>query len=90
MAYPALDLRFAPGPGAGTLQDMLYVELDPFERAVRDPIEEPPHSGSCPRRRALRPRVRDAGLREPLPHALVVRGHFVDRDGLGHAEIVAA
>ena len=29
--YPALDLRFAPGPGAGTLQDMLYVELDPFE-----------------------------------------------------------
>lgn len=31
MTYPALDLRFAPGPGAGTLQDMLYVELDPFE-----------------------------------------------------------
>jgi ribosomal protein L11 methyltransferase len=31
VTYPALDLRFAPGPGAGTLQDMLYVELDPFE-----------------------------------------------------------
>jgi ribosomal protein L11 methyltransferase len=29
--YPALDLRFAPGPGAGTLQDMLYAELDAFE-----------------------------------------------------------
>ena len=29
--YPALDLRFAPGPGAGTLQDMLYAELDVFE-----------------------------------------------------------
>ena len=31
MTHPALDLRFAPGPGAGTLQDMLYVELDSFE-----------------------------------------------------------
>ena len=29
--YPALDLTFAPGPGAGTLQDMLYAELDAFE-----------------------------------------------------------
>ena len=29
--YPALDLRFSPGPGAGTLQDMLYAELDAFE-----------------------------------------------------------
>ena len=29
--YPALDLRFAPGPGAGTLQDFLYAELDAFE-----------------------------------------------------------
>ena len=32
--YPALDLRFAPGPGAGTLQDMLYAELDSFEPAA--------------------------------------------------------
>ena len=30
-SYPALDLRFAAGPGAGTLQDMLYAELDAFE-----------------------------------------------------------
>ena len=30
-SYPALDLKFAPGPGAGTLQDMLYAELDGFE-----------------------------------------------------------
>jgi ribosomal protein L11 methylase PrmA len=29
--HPALDLRFAAGPGAGTLQDMLYAELDSFE-----------------------------------------------------------
>ena len=28
--HPALDLTFAPGPGAGTLQDMLYAELDSF------------------------------------------------------------
>ena len=28
---PALDLRFAPGPGAGSLQDFLYAELDAFE-----------------------------------------------------------
>jgi ribosomal protein L11 methylase PrmA len=31
VTYPALDLRFAAGPGAGTLQDMLYAELDAFE-----------------------------------------------------------
>jgi ribosomal protein L11 methyltransferase len=29
--YPALDLRFAPGPGAGSLQDFLHAELDAFE-----------------------------------------------------------
>jgi ribosomal protein L11 methyltransferase len=29
--YPALDVRFAPGPGAGALQDQLYAELDAFE-----------------------------------------------------------
>jgi ribosomal protein L11 methyltransferase len=29
--YPALDLRFVPGPGAGSLQDFLYAELDAFE-----------------------------------------------------------
>jgi ribosomal protein L11 methylase PrmA len=31
VTYPALDLRFAPGPGAGAFQDMLYAELDSFE-----------------------------------------------------------
>jgi ribosomal protein L11 methylase PrmA len=30
-SYPALDLKFALGPGAGTFQDMLYAELDEFE-----------------------------------------------------------
>lgn len=29
--YPALDIRFDPGPGAGALQDQLYAELDAFE-----------------------------------------------------------
>jgi ribosomal protein L11 methyltransferase len=29
--YPALDIRFDPGPGAGALQDQLYAELDDFE-----------------------------------------------------------
>lgn len=29
--WPALDLRFSPGPGAGSLQDFLYAELDGFE-----------------------------------------------------------
>jgi ribosomal protein L11 methyltransferase len=29
--YPALDVRFDPGPGAGSLQDLLYAELDAFE-----------------------------------------------------------
>jgi len=29
--HPALDLKFAAGPGAGTFQDMLYAELDEFE-----------------------------------------------------------
>jgi ribosomal protein L11 methyltransferase len=29
--HPALDLRYAPGPGAGALQDFLYAELDAFE-----------------------------------------------------------
>jgi len=38
--YPALDLTFALGPGAGTLQDMLYAELDAFE-----PIAIQEHEG---------------------------------------------
>jgi ribosomal protein L11 methyltransferase len=29
--YPALDIRFDLGPGAGALQDQLYAELDGFE-----------------------------------------------------------
>lgn len=29
--YPALDLRYDPGPGTGALQDLLYGELDAFE-----------------------------------------------------------
>jgi len=79
-----------PATATGQREHALSLELEPFKRAVGDPIEEPPLSGSCPRRRSLRSRVRDARLGEPLPHALVVRGHFIDRDAFGHGEIVAA
>lgn len=29
--YPALDVQYEPGPGAGALEDLLYAELDDFE-----------------------------------------------------------
>ena len=79
-----------PATATSRREDALSLEIDPFKRAVRDAIEEPPLSSSSPRRRALRPGVWDAGLREPFPHPLVVRGHFVDRNPFGHGEIVAA
>ena len=79
-----------PAAAPSQREDPLPLEIEPFERTVGDPIEKPPLSGSCPRRRSLRPRVGDTRLRKPLPHALVVRGHFVHCDALGHGEIVAA
>jgi ribosomal protein L11 methylase PrmA len=30
-SYPALDVRYEPGPDTGTLHDLLYAALDPFE-----------------------------------------------------------
>ena len=30
-SYPALDVRYEPGPDIGTLHDLLYAALDPFE-----------------------------------------------------------
>ena len=30
-SYPAIDLRYSPGPGAGAVEDLLYAELDAFE-----------------------------------------------------------
>lgn len=30
-SYPALDLRYAPGPDTAALHEFLYAELDPFE-----------------------------------------------------------
>ena len=60
---PALDLTFSPGPGAGTLQDMLYAELmhssrSPFRNAkpetagacssAQPPIAMPPEARSHP------------------------------------------
>ena len=56
MTYPALDLRFAPGPGAGTFQDMLYAELDAFE-----PVAILEHDGADGWRVFFRtPALRDA------------------------------
>ena len=37
--WPALDLRFSPGPGAGSLQDFLYAELDGFEPLAIQELE---------------------------------------------------
>jgi hypothetical protein len=79
-----------PATAAGKREHALSVEVDAFERAVRDAIEEPTFPGFCPRWRALRSRVRDASLGEPFPHALVVRGNLIDRDASCHGEIVAA
>ena len=79
-----------PTASAGQRERALSFELDPFESAIRNPIEEPPLAGSGPRRRALRARVWDARLGEALPHALVVSGDLVYRDAFGHVEIVAA
>jgi ribosomal protein L11 methylase PrmA len=37
--YPALDVRFPAGPGAGALQDLLYAELDDFEPSAIHDLE---------------------------------------------------
>lgn len=79
-----------PTAAAGKGKHALSLEIDPVKRAVCYPIEEAPFSRSAPRRGALRPGVGNARLREALPHPLVVRAYFVDRDSFGHAEIVAA
>jgi hypothetical protein len=79
-----------PAATARERKHALSVEVDAFERAVRDAIEESALPRLCSRRGALRTRVRDARFRESLPHALVVRTHLIDRDALCHAEIVAA
>ena len=61
-----------------------YREVDAFERAVRDAIEESALS-ACSRRRALRTRYGMPAF-AALPHALVVRTHLVDRDALATAK----
>jgi ribosomal protein L11 methyltransferase len=68
--YPALDLRFVPGPGAGSLQDFLYAELDAFE-----PLAIQEHEGGDGwrvffRTRAQRNAAR-AALRAEFRNALV-------------------
>jgi ribosomal protein L11 methyltransferase len=36
-SYPALDVRYVPGPGTAPLEDLLYAELDAFEPlAIQD------------------------------------------------------
>jgi hypothetical protein len=79
-----------PASTAGERKHPFSVEVDSLERVVRDAIEKSTLPGACSWRRPLRTRVRDPGLREPLPHALVVCADVVDGDPLCHGEIVAA
>jgi hypothetical protein len=79
-----------PAAPAGEGKHAFSLEVDALERAIGDAIEKAAFTSLCSRRVALRARVRDTCLREPLPHALVMRTDFVHRDPLCHAEIVAA
>ena len=70
-SYPALDIRFDPGPGAGALQDQLYAELDVFE-----PIAIHEHEAGDGWRVFFRTR----DLRDGAHHALTtgLGGHVLD------------
>ena len=59
--YPALDLRFSPGPGAGSLQDFLYAELDDFE-----PVAIHEHDGGDGWRVFFRTRMQRDAARDAL------------------------
>lgn len=39
-SYPALDVRYAPGPDGQLLADLLYAELDPFEPLAIEDLDE--------------------------------------------------
>jgi ribosomal protein L11 methyltransferase len=69
--YPALDIRFDPGPGAGALQDQLYAELDAFE-----PIAIQEYEAADGWRVFFQTRVQRADAR----HALLTAfgGHVLD------------
>ena len=77
-----------PAAPAGEREHALAVERRVAEAAARDLVEETPFAGAVSRRRPLRPRVGDAGAREAVPHALVVRRDLVDGDASRHAPIV--
>lgn len=68
--HPALDLRFGPGPGAGSLQDFLYAELDDFEPLAIHEHESGDGWRVFFRTRDQRDRARDA-LRAEFRNALL-------------------
>lgn len=70
--YPALDLRYPPGPGAGALQDLLYAELDEFEPIAIHEHETGDGWRVFFRSAALRDRAAQALAAMPGPQALDV------------------
>src|SRR5207302_10698384 len=58
-----------PTASAGQRERAPSFELDPFESAIRNPIEEPPLAGPGPRRLALLARARHARLGAAVLHA---------------------
>jgi ribosomal protein L11 methyltransferase len=75
--YPALDLRFVPGPGAGSLQDFLYAELDAFE-----PLAIQEHESGDGWRVFFRTRAQRNAARAAL------RAEFGPSTGSGRPELV--
>ena len=69
--YPALEIRFDPGPGAGALQDQLYAELDTFE-----PIAIHEHEAGDGWRVFFKTREQRADARHAL--ATAFGGHVLD------------
>src|SRR5438093_75693 len=68
-----------PSAAARERQHTLAFESDATKPATRELVEEAPLAPDVARRLAQRARVRDAGLREALPHLPVVLADVVDR-----------
>ena len=79
-----------PSAAAGERQHALSLERHAPQRVVRELVEEAALAQLVAWRRPLGARVRDAHLREALPHPFVVRGDVIDRDASGHDAIVAS
>jgi ribosomal protein L11 methyltransferase len=74
--YPALEVQYEPGPGAGALEDLLYAELDDFE-----PIAIHEHEAADGWRVFFRdPAQRDAACRAlaAMADGWMLRVHAID------------